>query len=374
MPKSTFLAHAYQQTSIMAPLGLPGYRSTAAYCFDEEQADAIIRTTAYHRRDFGLAVIWYSPREHFVIRSSIATPFDQTANAGLGALDRLPLELLYNTFFHMDMQSLFKFRQINRMSRKVVDCLNQYELVATHGLNLFCTLLRTRLASRISLLDFYNALCTKACTLCGEFGGFISLPSWTRCCFKCLQEAPETQVQTLASARKQFHLTQVELNRLTSFKTLPGIYTMEESKYKRRIAIVSSHQAMLASKRQSHEPTQAQPSNPERNNKFNFMGSCALSYYDKQNDKIEDGISCVGCQLSLEKKLLGNSAENGTGPEKWAFDVRDKVYSRAGLLEHFRWCGQAQLLWTSSDEGKIMPPDLFSHRFAYNKLQFMTDS
>lgn len=336
----------------MATLMPRGYRSATEYRFGEEQTDAIVRTAAYHRKDYCLSVIWYSPREHVDIRLSIATPFRRTSNAGLGSLDRLPLELLHDTLFRLDMHSLFKFRQINLRSRQMVDSLNQYRLVVSHGLNLFCALLRTRLAVGISLFDFYNALCTKACTLCGEFGGFISLLTWKRCCFKCLQGSPETQVQTLAAVRKQFHLSKVELDQLRSFKTLPGIYSMEESIHKSRIAIVSLHQAILACRRQPHTLVQAQPASSERTQKFNFMGSCALPYYDKQTGKVEHGISCAGCQLALEKDIIG------TRGEKWAFEARDKVYAQDGFLEHFRWCEQAQLLWRSSGEGKHRPTEL----------------
>jgi hypothetical protein len=206
-----------------------GYRSATEYCFDDEQTDAIVRTTAYHRRDYCLSVIWYSPREHIDIRPSIATPFQRTSNIGVGSLGRLPLELLFDTLYRLDMHSLFKFRQINLRSRQIVDSLSQYQNIVSHGLNLFCALLRTRLAIDISLLDFYNALCIKACTFCGEFGGFISLLIWKRCRFKCLQQAPETQVRTLASVRKQFHMTKAELDQLRSFKSVPGIYSMTES-------------------------------------------------------------------------------------------------------------------------------------------------
>lgn len=169
-----------------------GYRSDTEYCFDEEHADAITRIAAYHRKDYSLSVIWFSPLEHTKIRQSIATPFQRDANDGLAALDRLPLELLYETLSQLDVFSLFKFRQVNLRSRQMVDSLKQYRMIVSHGLNLLCALLRTRLAIDISILDFYNALCTKPCTLCGEFGGFISILAWKRCCFKCLQEAPET--------------------------------------------------------------------------------------------------------------------------------------------------------------------------------------
>ncbi|KAF1842493.1 uncharacterized protein K460DRAFT_380330 [Cucurbitaria berberidis CBS 394.84] len=295
-----------------------GYRSTTEYCFGEEQTDSIVRTAAYHRKDYCLSVIWFSPREHVDIRLSIATPFRWTSPMGLGSLDRLPLELLHDTLFRLDMHSLFKFRQANLRSRQTVDSLKQYQMVVSHGLNLLCALLRTRLAVGISLLDFYNALCTKACTLCGEFGGFISLLTWKRCCFKCLQEAPEFQVQTLNTARKQFHLTK----------------------------------AMLICERQPRPLAQARPASSERNQKFNFMGSCALPYYDKLTGKVEHGLSCAGCQLGLEKDIIG------TRGEKWAFEARDKVYARDGFLQHFRWCEQAQLLWRSSGEGNNRPTEL----------------
>ncbi|EGU84686.1 hypothetical protein FOXB_04874 [Fusarium oxysporum f. sp. conglutinans Fo5176] len=329
-----------------------GYRSATEYRFGEEQADAIVRTAAYHRKDYCLSVIWFSPAEHFGIHQSIATPFQRTSNFGLGSLDRLPLELLRDTLARLDAHSLFKFRQTNLRSRQAVDSLKQYQLIVLHGLNLFCALLRTRLAVDISLLDFYNALCLKSCGLCGEFGGFISLLTWNRCCFKCLKEAPETQMQTLSAARKEFRLTRVELDQLRSFKTLPGIYSMEESVHKSRIAIVSLHQSSLICRQQSYVPRQAQLASSERNRKFNFMGSCALPYYDTQTGNAEHGISCAGCQLALEKDIIG------TKGEKWAFEARDKSYARDGFLEHFRWCEQAQLLWKSSCKGKTKSTEL----------------
>jgi hypothetical protein len=142
----------------------------------------------------------------------------------------------------------------------------------------------------------------------------------------------ETQVQTLANIRKQFHLTKAELGQLKSFKTLPGIYSMEESVYKSRITVVSVHQAKLVSGRQPHAAA-AQA----RNRKLNFMGSCALPYYDRRTGRVEHGISCAGCQLALEKDIIGS--------EKWAFEARDKVYAQDSFwnisdgVNRLRSCG-----------------------------------
>jgi hypothetical protein len=111
-----------------------GYRSATEFRFDKEQTDAIIRTTAYHRKDYCLSVIWFSHREHNDIHPSIATPFRRTSRVGLGSLDQLPLELLFDTLYRLDMHSLFKFRQINLRSRQIVDSLNPYQRVVSHGL------------------------------------------------------------------------------------------------------------------------------------------------------------------------------------------------------------------------------------------------
>ncbi|PSN72924.1 hypothetical protein BS50DRAFT_173354 [Corynespora cassiicola Philippines] len=248
----------------MANLMSRGYRSATEYRFGEEQTDAIVRTATYHRKDYPLSVIWFSPREHVDIRPTIATPFQRTSTAGLGYLDRLPLELLHDTLFRLDMYSLFKFRQTNLGSRQTVDSLKPYQMVVLHGLNLLCALLRTRLATGISLLDFYNALCTKACSLCSEFGGFTLLPTWKRCCFRCLGEAPETQVQTLNAIRKQSHLAKAGLDKLISFKTLPGIYSMDESVRKSCIAILPVHQISSICGRKPNALAQVQTANPER--------------------------------------------------------------------------------------------------------------
>ncbi|KJZ76159.1 hypothetical protein HIM_04615 [Hirsutella minnesotensis 3608] len=329
-----------------------GYLSATEYRFREDQTHAIIRTSAYHRKDFCLSVIWFSPREHQNVRDSIANPFERASQVGMGTLDRLPLELLHDVLLYLDVQSLFFFRQTGIKSRQMVHSLKQYRMVVVHGLNLFCALLRTRLANSVSLFDTYHALCTKACEFCGEFAGFMSLLTWNRCCFKCLQEAPETQVQSLASVRKQFRLTKTEMCRLISFKTLPGIYSMEESLRKSRIAVVSMHQAMSVAGQRPPARAQLQAADWGQKMKLNFMGSCALPFYDRQTGEVEHGISCAGCQLALEKHIIGSRGED------WAFEARNKVYSQAGFLKHFIWCEQAQLLWKSSGDGQHKPCEL----------------
>lgn len=337
--------------------GPRGYFSDIEYHFDEDQTDAIIRTTAYHRKDFCQSVIWFPPREHVGVRQSLTTPFPRTSTTGLGSFERLPIELLHDILSRLDMRSVLNFRQTNLGARLTLDSFDQYQMVVSHGLNLLCALLRTRLATSISLFDCYDALCTKACPLCGEYGGFVSLLNWTRCCFECLQRAPETQVRSLHSTRvsqKELGVPKAKIKQLRSFKTLPGIYSMAESVTNCRTTVVSAYQLVLMSERDSHAILARTREEAERGRreKLNFMGSCALPYYDRRSSRVEHGVSCAGCQLALEKDIIGSEGED------WPFEARNKVYSRNGFLDHFRWCQQAQVLWNSSGQGSNQPPEL----------------
>ena len=322
------------------------------YQFTEEQADAIIRTTSYHRKDFDLAVIWFSEREHQGIRTSISTSF-QRPSTGHGPLDRLPQELLNNIFLSLDMHSLTKCRQVNLRLRQAIDSLPEYQAISAHALNALCALLRTRLARNVSLFDFYQALCTKNCSLCGRFAGLIFLPTWRRCCFICLTlGSTEFQMHTVPAIQEQFPLSMDAINKLTSFETLPGTYSIREFVQKDRITIVPVAQAMRASG--GDKETLLRPGPPwfPQNPKLAFMASCALPYYDRQNRTTEYGISCAGSQLAIDK---GNARGMAL---KFAYMARDLAYTKDGFLEHFKECREAQLLWESSKEGSIEPPEL----------------
>jgi hypothetical protein len=329
-------------------------RSQTEYRFREDEADSIIQTSAYHPERILRSAVWFSPSEHVTIRPSIATPFPSRPNAGLGSLNRLPLELLQMISLHLDIHSLFNFRQACSSTRQVVDSLHEYQLLVAHGLNLLCALLRTGLATGlatcISLPDFYDALCTEACAFCGEFAGFIYFLTWDRCCYQCLERPPATiEPQTVAKLRKGLRLTKGESTRLKSLKTLPGRYRpiIYTTYYKARVAIASIHQAIsLASRLGKLQPGRAREAAAAalstnclggRERALPFMGSCALPHYDRRTGKVEHGIACLGCKL------------NGSGPHYWLHpakqgDREDILYTRDGFLEHFRWCESAQIL------------------------------
>ncbi|OBT77686.1 hypothetical protein VF21_03705 [Pseudogymnoascus sp. 05NY08] len=320
--------------------------------FPPEQAEAIIRTTSYHRKDFDLAVIWFPDREHQGIRTSISSSF-QRPSTSTEPLGRLPQELLNNIFLSLDMHSVTKCRQVNLRLRQAVDSLPEYQVVSTHGLTALCALLRTRLARNVSLFDFYQALCRKNCSLCSRFAGFIFLPTWRRCCFICLQMgSTEFQMHTVPAIQEQFPLSMDEISKLTSFETLPGTYSMKEHVQKDRITIISVAEAMRASGGEEGKLVRPGPPWFPQNPKLAFMATCVLPYYDRQTRTAEYGISCAGSQLYIDKGKASGMAL------KFAYMARDFVYTREGFLEHVKECWDALLLWESSKGGSIEPPEL----------------
>ncbi|KFX87813.1 hypothetical protein V490_08013 [Pseudogymnoascus sp. VKM F-3557] len=342
----------------MAPV-MPEFEEYNDYRFEAKHADAIIRTTSYHRKDFDLSVIWFPEREHQLIRSSISTSFQRpSSSTNLGTLGQLPQELLANMFLYLDIRTLTKCRQVNLRLRQAVDYLQEYQIICTHGLNALRALLRTRLARNVTLLAFYQALCSRRCEFCTGLALFMFLPTWRRCCFFCLQSGRmELQMQNISVIRKQFPINAEALGKLASFRTLPGKYTMEEFVRKDRVmTLVPVAQTVEAAEKQMHAQGRFWPIRFREDRSLTFMSSCALPYYDKQSGTTENGVSCAGCQLNLER-----GTNLGAMRGKWAYKARDIIYGTDNFfnfLEHFKGCKEAQMLWETSKEGSIEPPQL----------------
>lgn len=168
-------------------------------------------------------------------------------------------------------------------------------------------------------------------------------------------------MQTVVAIRHQLSLLSVAaICQLSSFKTLPGLYSLEEGSVpKTRVVIAPVEQAMKAAEEQQQGVQvaalrEAALARFRQDRKLTLMSSCALPYYDRQGRTAECGISCAGAQRAIEKAPVGSLAMGG----KWANMVQDIIYGKDGFLEHFKSCKEAQLLWESSNEGSIEPPNL----------------
>jgi len=331
---------------------IPGYHSQTAYSFPPEDSDAILRATAYHRKDFDLSVIWFPTRTHNDF-TTLISPTSRSQATTLGEIDRLPLELIHNILLQLDVTTTFCMRQTNVRARQIVNGLHEFRVITTHATNPLCALLRTQLASNVTLLAFYRLLCTQKCPICANsHGNLVYMPTWIRCCSYCLQEyAPELWTRTATVLEQILQLSKESRRKLPRLRTLPGIYGMDEQPRFALMIVASAQAALSACREETAGPEPPSTIVAGRIKRLNlpYMACCAVPSYNPRTGQTEDGISCAGCQLAIEKGITTHTGE-------WAADIRDKVYSRKGFLEHFVWCEQAQLLWRDSNRGTTQPP------------------
>ncbi|KAI0183826.1 hypothetical protein EV127DRAFT_376107 [Xylaria flabelliformis] len=330
-------------------------QSENVYHFRMEHANTIVNRLAYYNNKFRHSVIWYPSNKFLGVWDGMTYTFSRPSNATLGPdIGRLPMDILYTILENIDIRSLITFRQLNLEARHIVDSIphGKYRRVIEHAYILLRALFLTQseLAAKISLVDLDTALCTAACAICGEFSGFISIPTWKRCCFSCLQRAPELRMQSLAGARKDFGLTKSQLDQLSLFQALPGTYTLKDPPLKLKRyehTIVSIHQAAIISGRPPHPvPPWKQYFNE------NYMASCPLPFYDRRGDShvVESGLSCLGCYYARSQNKNVATIEKDVTAEK--------LYTTDGFLRHFRRCEQAQRLWEMIEAGKELPKAL----------------
>lgn len=130
--------------------------SAAVICTQNEaRMKAIQRVTAYHRRDFDLAVISFSDRDLEAAKSKLLSTCGPSTSIA-STLESLPAELISFICLDLDVASLFLFRQVNRRARQVVNSLREYQRLVTHAATSLSAVLRTRSASGIALCDLYR--------------------------------------------------------------------------------------------------------------------------------------------------------------------------------------------------------------------------
>lgn len=314
---------------------------------NSEQLKDIVRVAAYHRRDFELALVRFNPCEHNSVRHSILRPFDGEPTSNLGDLECLPTELLLKICLLLDVLILFRFRQVNRSARRLVGVSWEYNAVVTNALGALCAVIRTKLGNYVTVPQMYTTLCTKDCRQCGKFAGLTFLPSFTRCCFECLQTASRFRMMPLSVAESRLGKS-LKTKRLTIpiLHTVPGIYSMEETSRTRRIRIVAEKhvldELMRTRGEQSEHGLLASPSVLEKTPSIlRFMAASAMPWLDAKRSGCRQGISCKGCQIAIETEASTD------------YGARDRVHSEDSFWKHFQICKQAQELWNSSLGGTI---------------------
>ncbi|TLS25132.1 hypothetical protein PpBr36_07030 [Pyricularia pennisetigena] len=137
---------------------IPSNYSDTEYSFREDEADAIIKTVGWGSCWYDDVVVRF-PSEGACGRcvisvAAIQQKIDRTAGIPLTVcLWSLPLELLQDVIWRLDILSLFRFRQSNAKVREMVGTLKEYGIIMDHAINVVCAHFRTYKTAEIPLHD-----------------------------------------------------------------------------------------------------------------------------------------------------------------------------------------------------------------------------
>ena len=283
----------------------------------------------------------------------------------LGALDKLPLEILHEILSQLDLYSLTSFRDVNRRASESTESMLQYQIVSEFAPKALQGILIIGTARWITCQDLFNKLCTASCEICGDFGGYLYLLTCKRVCFVCFSEGERCLPLRLNQAARKFGLNRVTLRKLPQMCCLPGTYSPQKKQLRvatkfvdfesARNAGIALHGSIAAMERYASDkldeklyhyqmrvrenlksfmdpyhrvrrPRTEDPVDRKTGNPFRFMAVVATPWLNRVSQKPEWGYYCAGC--------LDYAGE-------WPLHSRRK-YTLASFSEHLRECGEIE--------------------------------
>ena len=312
--------------------------------------------------------------------SSIAVP-------SRGTLGKLPVEILHGIFLSLDPFTLEMVRELSSYYKQVLDNLSAYRLLKTHAKETLRIMHLTNM-SYWSLRQIFAEFCRPLCRPCDQFGPFIFLPTYSRCCYSCLLNHQDYRlirvsdlmtwlliprhiidhfipiVHTLSNDYGTYnYYTHDESQELVSFQEgcdlahrLHGtVERITELRAKRDAKERARYIYELKAMEEWHEirawgdyPPPVEPIRPEclkvrlYNDetllRWRFMGSTAFPYWNIEKQKLETGTYCSACTAKWE----------GVPHVDPKWDSEQKKYHQAFLVEdmpdHFRQCEATKMV------------------------------
>lgn len=298
----------------------------------------------------------------------------QAHRSSFGKLGNLPLELLYMVFWHLTCDDLEALHSCSTSGRMAVLGFPQYHNILQHAPTILSILKKTRLARYFTITQIYETFTSSVCTTCGQFGGYVFLPAFARCCLHC----GEYEWKFLPTSRFEAKMklgTKRErmLENLPQMNTIEGIYShgCDRSRfYEKRLTLCSRE---LVKKLRDLKPTpiiirsRQRPARPNSGYQ-RYMALTPLPCYIPMSASTEKGVYCVGCDVRAKehapscgkrdffdppREFPRNCIKDGPDPCSLKTD-RDRLHDSRHFLRHLQVCKAAQALlkvkWTQLQE------------------------
>lgn len=265
---------------------------------------------------------------------------DPPPTASLGALDRLPIELLQEILIQLDLSTFMAFRCTNRRAKELADHLPQYKAITTNARNALRGILRIGTSRWITCKSLFEKLRTSACEHCGDFGGYLYILTCRRVCFLCFSQDKRYLPLRPGQACRKFGLERGIIQTLPCMRVIPGIYSPNEKKANETTLVdyesafdagIARHgssgavdefvAAVAAKKLQAHRmrvlqaqqsgssrrtrmPPVADPFDMKSANPLRFVAIVRVPWLNRTSqDGVEWGFYCVGCGRSSDFPL-----------------------------------------------------------------------
>jgi hypothetical protein len=332
--------------------------------FGNAKPREILRLLAYHPSHFDDSVVSIPAKKR---RPVVITNLRQATCATLGDLESLPLELFNEILRHSDLHAVSALCSLNRRARALVISSYPYKLILQNAPHVVAALEKTGTASHFSVDDVFHALSAPSCHVCGKFGAYLWIPECIRCCFPCVQKAPELMPISERDASAAFGLTKNRLSRVPIMTTLPGAYGPQQRHYRKKRYLLSRERARQAAidvhggeeklaryikydtsrakiayyKRVAAlDGSAAAHNNPNRtmDDPTRFMAAVPLPYLDLSSGKTHIGLACERCEFAHDSDKVSQHLPISS---YWG----DETYTTEGILEHFKNCRRAQKWW-----------------------------
>ena len=158
----------------------------------------------------GLADLMIKVKEPSLKLTKIRKP----GSSALGALDKLPIELVHAILLDLDLRSLSRLTQVCSRGQGLVLSLPAYRVLLTHVPADISVLSCTGYITYCSLASIYATLCSDRCVSCNSFGAFLFAPTCERCCHECLIRNPELWLIHQDLARECFGFSPEQIQQL----------------------------------------------------------------------------------------------------------------------------------------------------------------
>lgn len=106
--------------------------------------------------------------------------------AGLGTIDKLPVEVQFKLFAVTPINPLINLRATNSQAKHLIEQSKPFRMVMTYGADIVRALLATKAGFYWTAEQIVGVLFSTTCEFCSERGEILQILHLKRCCFRCL--------------------------------------------------------------------------------------------------------------------------------------------------------------------------------------------